>query len=48
MVTEAVDLYIDMEVFFAKEEGTEPFPNECEHDRASFLEAMKPISKKLN
>ena len=48
MVSNAIDLHIDVEKSYAQEHGTEPFPNECEHDRASFLEAMKPISKKLN
>jgi hypothetical protein len=30
------------------EEGTEPFSDECEHDkdRISFLEVMKPIFKR--
>ena len=49
MVTTAVDQFIDMEVSFAKEEGTKPFPNEYEHDdRPSFLEVMEPISKRIN
>ena len=43
-----VDKYIDMEVTFAKEEGTEPFTAKCEHDKdkISFVDAMKPISRR--
>ena len=49
MVTHAVDQYIDIEESYAKENGTEPFPIECEHDdRPSFLEVMEPISKRIN
>jgi hypothetical protein len=48
MIQGAVDQYIDMEVTFAKEEGIEPFLDDCGHDndRISFVEAMKPISKR--
>ena len=48
MVSNAIDLHIDVEKSYAQEHGTEPFSNECEHDRPSFMDAMKPISKKLN
>ena len=49
MTITAVDQYIDIEESYAKENGTEPFPIECEHDdRPSFLEVMEPISKRIN
>jgi len=49
MVTTAIDQHIDMEVGLAKEEGREPFDDECEHDdKPTFLEVMEPISKRLN
>ena len=48
MVKDAVDQHIEMNVDIAKEEGTEPFPNECEHEKPSFLEVTEPISKRLN
>ena len=49
MVQDAVDQYIDMEVSYAKDHGTKPFPIECKHDdKPSFLEVMEPISKRLN
>ena len=49
MVTTPVDQFIDMEVSFAKEDGTEPFSIDCHHvDSPSFLEVMKPISKRVN
>ena len=49
MVTTAVDQYIDMEVSYAKDHGTKPFDDECEHDdKPTFLEVMEPISKRIN
>jgi hypothetical protein len=49
MVSNAVDLHIDMEVDLAKEEGRKPFNVECEHDgQPTFLEVMEPISKRVN
>ena len=46
MVVGAVDEFIAMEVSYAKDHNTEPFPIICDHDRPSFMDTMKPISKK--
>ena len=49
MTITAVDQYINMEVSYAKDHGTKPFDDECEHDdKPTFLEVMEPISKRLN
>ena len=49
IVNDATQQHIDMNAYMTKEEGTEPFPNECEHDDTpSFLEVMEPLSKRLN
>jgi len=48
-VSNAVREYIGMEVDIAKEEGIEPFSDECEHDdKPSFLEALKHIPNNIN